>query len=107
MADKKTTEQDQSQRDPKDTVAVALTYNRHNDPAPRIAASGKGPIAEQILKIAEANGIEIRQDAELADILSKLEIDSLIPLEAYAAVAEILSYVYRANQGAAGRRPIA
>ena len=30
-------------------------------------------------------------------LLGKLDIDTPIPLEAYAAVAEILSYVYRAN----------
>ncbi len=107
MAQQPDNPKDQAERASKDTVAVALAYDRGQDPAPRIAASGKGAIAEQILKVAQAHGVEIRQDAELADILSKLEIDSLIPLEAYAAVAEILSYVYRANQGAAGKRPFA
>ena len=39
----------------------------------------------------------MREDAELADILSLIDVDSEIPLEAFAAVAEILAYVYRAN----------
>jgi len=39
----------------------------------------------------------VRKDADLAEILDALEIESEIPLEAFAAVAEILTYVYRAN----------
>lgn len=82
--------------------AVALTYERGQDPAPRIVASGKGAVAEQIVQLAFAHGIKVRSDAELVEILGLLEVDSLIPLEAYAAVAEILSYVYRANNAAKG-----
>ena len=88
----------------KSKAAVAITYDKEEDSAPRIVASGKGEIAEQILAVAFEHGVKVREDAALVDILSKLEVDSLIPLEAYAAVAEILSYVYRANQGA--RKPL-
>lgn len=77
--------------------AVALEYDHAQDPAPRIVASGKGPIAEQIIAIAKEHGITIHEDAELAQILSVLEVDSLIPLEAYTAVAEILAYIYKKN----------
>lgn len=78
-------------------IAVAVGYDATQDSAPKIAASGRGAVAEQILNIAFAHGVKVREDAPLAEILSMLEVDSLIPLEAYAAVAEILSYVYRAN----------
>ena len=77
--------------------AVALEYERGKDDAPRITATGRGHVAEQILNIAFANGVKVREDAALTEILEALEVDSLIPLEAYAAVAEILSYVYRAT----------
>jgi flagellar biosynthesis protein len=77
--------------------AVALKYEAGKDEAPRITATGQGHIAEQILQIAFAHGVKVREDAPLVEILSMLEVDSLIPLEAYAAVAEILSYVYKAN----------
>lgn len=77
--------------------AVALEYDRDHDAAPRITASGRGAIAEQILAIAFAQGIKVRSDAELVEILEKIEVDSPIPLEAFAAVAEILAYVYQAN----------
>ena len=83
------------------TIAVALkdpTSNGH----PRIVASGYGNLAERILAIAFAAGIKVREDADLAEALAALEIGREIPLEAFAAVAEILSYVYRVNEAARG-----
>lgn len=88
---------------PDPQLAVALEYQRGVDPAPRVTASGRGHLAEQILQLAFANGVKVRQDAELVQILSLLEVDSVIPLEAFAAVAEILAYVYRANASYAQR----
>ena len=41
----------------------------------------------------------MREDADLAEVLTAIDVDSEIPIEAFAAVAEILSYVYRANAG--------
>lgn len=87
----------------RDKLAVALTYDRGKDEAPRLAAKGKGLIAEQIITLAREHGIEVREDADLANLLAKLDIDMPIPLEAYAAVAEILAYVYKAN-AKAGKR---
>jgi flagellar biosynthesis protein len=81
-------------------AAVALKYDMGKDPAPRIVAKGQGPIAEQIIKVAEEHGITIREDANLVEILGKLDIDTIIPLEAYTAVAEILNYVYKTNNKA-------
>ena len=81
-------------------VAVAI-QDRPGDPrgqgraAPRVVASGRGALAEQILRIAFDRGVKVRNDADLAEILATIEVESEIPLEALAAVAEILSYVYR------------
>ena len=83
--------------------AVAVEYDLEQDPAPRIVASGQGSVAEQILQIAFAQGVKVREDADLVEVLSVLEVDSVIPVEAYAAVGEILSYVYRANANAQGK----
>jgi flagellar biosynthesis protein len=77
--------------------AVALGYDMGLDPAPKILAKGEGSIAEQIIKLAEEHRIPIRKDADLVEILSVLELDSFIPLEAYTAVAEILRYIYQQN----------
>lgn len=80
------------------TKAVALSYDHTTADAPRIAATGRGAIAEQILAIAFANGVKVREDADLVEILSLIDVDSPIPLEAFAAVAEILRYVYQAER---------
>ncbi|MCI5049088.1 MAG: EscU/YscU/HrcU family type III secretion system export apparatus switch protein [Rickettsiales bacterium] len=77
--------------------AVALQYDQQEDDSPIVTASGKGAIAEQILAIAFAQGIKVREDADLVEILEKIEVDTPIPIEAFTAVAEILSYVYKAN----------
>ena len=79
------------------TKAVAVKYERGTGQAPHIIASGRGAVAEQILQLAFEHGVKVREDADLVEILSRLEIDTPIPLEAFAAVAEILAYVYRAN----------
>lgn len=83
--------------------AVALAYDLERDQAPKVAASGKGSMAEQILKIAQEHGIHIHKDENLVEILSALEVDSFIPLEAYMAVAEILNYLYK-SKGTGGAR---
>ncbi len=78
-------------------VAIALQYDPEKDNAPRVVAGGRGSIAEQILQIAFAQGLKVREDPDLAELLTAIDIDSEIPVEAFAAVAEILIYVYRAN----------
>ncbi|MCG5243284.1 EscU/YscU/HrcU family type III secretion system export apparatus switch protein [Azospirillum doebereinerae] len=78
-------------------VAVALKYELGTQSLPRIVATGKGTVAEQILELAFANGVKVREDADLVEVLSAIELDSDIPVEAIAAVAEILAHVYRAN----------
>lgn len=65
--------------------------------APRVVATGRGAVAEQILALAFATGVKVRQDADLVEIVASLDVDSEIPIEALAAIAEILTYVYRAN----------
>lgn len=82
---------------PKNATAVAISSGDKNDEAPRITAAGRGKIAEQILQLAFDNGIKVREDSALAEMLTKVELDSPIPSEAFLAVAEVLSYVYKAN----------
>lgn len=77
--------------------AVAIKYNRGIDEAPKLTAKGSGYIAEKIIELAKAHGVEVRRDEDLVEILHKLDLDMPIPVEAYVAVAEILSYIYRAN----------
>jgi flagellar biosynthesis protein len=78
-------------------VAVALRYDGGREPAPVVTAKGRGKVAERILTLARAHGIEVREDADLVQVLEKLEIGSTIPPLAFAAVAEILACLYRRN----------
>ena len=82
-------------------LAVAIDNHPGRSGAPRVVAKGRGALAEQILQIAFDRGIRVRSDTDLAEILATMEIDSEIPLQALAAVAEILSYVYRVQATAA------
>jgi flagellar biosynthesis protein len=83
-------------------IAVALDAKGRDGSvrpkSPRVVATGRGPVAEQILAIAFEKGVPVREDSDLAQILAAVELDSEIPIDALAAVAEILSYVYRANR---------
>lgn len=84
-----------SQRRP---VAVAIKDEASGpDSLPKIIASGRGKLAEQILELAFAKGVKVREDADLAELLVKLDLDTPIPSEAIVAVAEILAKVYEAN----------
>jgi flagellar biosynthesis protein len=90
------------------TIAVALDAKGRDGAArprsPRVVATGRGPVAEQILAIAFEKGVPVREDSDLAQILAAIELDAEIPIDALAAVAEILSYVYRANRTWAGEQ---
>ena len=68
-----------------------------SDSLPKVIASGYGKLAEQILEMAFAKGIKVRSDADLAELLAALDLDTPIPSEAIVAVAEILAKVYEAN----------
>lgn len=76
-------------------VAVKNEPDQHNKP--RITAAGREKIAEQILDLAFEHGVRVREDSALAEMLAALELDSPIPEDAFIAVAEILSQVYKAN----------
>jgi flagellar biosynthesis protein len=79
-------------------TAVALRYKEKQDSAPRIVARGQGVIAEKIREIAQQYGIPIHRDNDLVELLAQVDIDREIPPELYAAVAEILSWIYKANR---------
>lgn len=90
--------------------AVALKYRPGEDEAPKLAAKGLGRVAEKILAMAREHGIPIKEDPDLVEILARLEIDQEVPPEVYVVVAEVLAFVYRANQSwkerlIAGRQP--
>lgn len=74
--------------------AVALRYQPQEDPAPKVAAKGDGYVADRIIEIAREQGIPIREDRNLVQVLSLLDLNQEVPQSVYKAVAEILAWVY-------------
>jgi len=64
---------------------------------PKIIAKGSGALAEKILDIAFAEGVKVRQDKDLTEILDAFDVESPIPLEALHTVSLILERVYAEN----------
>ena len=88
------------------TPEAVADLARQQGGAPRITASGRGAVAEQILQIAFERGVKVRSDSDLAEILAAVEVESEIPLAALAAVAEILRYLYQTDgRQTDGRQP--
>ncbi len=79
-------------------AAVALKkFGVDESAIPKVVAAGYGKLAEEIVRLAFENGIKVREDKDLAQMLAAIELDSDIPSEALVAIAEILAYVYKAN----------
>ncbi|MCF6180116.1 MAG: EscU/YscU/HrcU family type III secretion system export apparatus switch protein [Geopsychrobacter sp.] len=77
--------------------AVALNYNHQSGSAPKVVASGRGAVAEKILAAARRAGVDIVEDADLLEVLGKVPVGQEIPAPLFQAVAEILAFVYQAN----------
>ena len=87
-------------------MAAAIKYDSAKNAAPAITAGGKGTIAEKIIELAREQGIPIKNDPDLIQVLSKLKVGSEIPVELYRAVAEVLAFVYSLNENQrAGKQP--
>ncbi len=71
---------------------VALKYDGND--APTVAQRATGSIAEEILKLAEEQGLYIHQDAELLARLEELQDGDPIPPALYVVIAEILAYAF-------------
>lgn len=76
-------------------IAVAIKYDDTEMAAPQILAKGQRLFAQTIREYAEEANIPIVRDVPLAWTLIELDIGDEIPEELYAAVAEILVYVYK------------
>ena len=78
-------------------TAAAIGYDVASDSAPRLLAKGQGDIAERIIALAKVHNIPIREDRDLVALLSQLNLNQEIPAELYRTVAEILTFIYKAN----------
>lgn len=80
-------------------LAIALRYDRRSMKAPRIVAKGSRLNALRIREIARQHQVPIMENKPLARMMFKYgRVGGEIPAQLYAAVAEILAWVYRFNR---------
>jgi flagellar biosynthesis protein len=77
--------------------AVALKYQTKIDAAPKVTAKGEGRIAERIIQLARENQVPVKEDPDLVQILSQVDLNKEIPPSVYKIVAELLAFVYNLN----------
>jgi len=83
-------------------LAVALQYIPEKMAAPIVVAKGAGLVAQRIRRLAEQHGVPVIEKKPLAQALYRtVEVNQPIPQELYAAVAEVLAYVYHLK----GKKP--
>lgn len=80
--------------------AVALAYAQ-GDAAPRVVAKGRGLLAEEIVRRAREAGVFVHESPDLVRLLMGVDLDERIPPQLYVAIAELLAWVYRIEQGLA------
>ena len=78
-------------------VAIALKYD-FGDGAPTVTAKGRGEVAERIIATATEHEIAIEENPVLAEALSKIELESEIPIPLYKAVAEVIGFVLQTGK---------
>jgi flagellar biosynthetic protein FlhB len=88
--------------------AVALAY-KSGMQAPKVLAKGLGEIALKIRQLGAESDIPIVEAAPLARALYRhVELDQEIPSTLYAAVAEVLAYIYQLSnwRQSGGEQPL-
>lgn len=77
-------------------LSVAIQYEPTEMAAPVVVAKGAGVLAQRIRRLALENNIPIVERKPLAQLLYKeVDVGKPVPTESYAAVAEVLAYVYQ------------
>ena len=87
--------------------AVAIAYDRDTDRAPRVVAKGADFNAMAIKERARACNVAIVENPALARALhASCEIDDVVPPQLYAAVAQLLAFVYTLSPAARAFREV-
>lgn len=91
-----------SAQSPRLRRAAALAYEPSGQDAqrgPRVVAKGERLLAEDIIARARAAGVPVHESKELVSLLMQVDLDAHIPPALYIAVAEVLAWAYRLEQG--------
>lgn len=87
--------------------AVALKYDEESMGAPRVIAKGADLLAMRIRDVAQTSNVPVLQAPVLARALyAHADLDREIPAALFAAVAQVLAYVYQMRSAMNGRDPM-
>ena len=80
-------------------IAIALKYDTDVAPAPYVLALGQRKIAQRIKELAFQHGIPVIENKPLARaLIATAQVGSVIPVEMYLAVAEVLAFVLKQRE---------
>ncbi|MBC7991430.1 MAG: EscU/YscU/HrcU family type III secretion system export apparatus switch protein [Luteimonas sp.] len=86
-------------------LALALDYDPETCPVPILAAKGEGPLAQAMREAAEAAGVPIIQNIDVARALyERGQINDLVPRDMFEAIAEIILWARKERDAMMERR---
>lgn len=95
-----------NQAEPPDRIsAVALSHSAR-DMTPTVMAKGYGVVAESIIRVARENGLYVHSSPDLVKLLMDVNLDARIPPQLYVAVAEVLAWLHKIENGQATKEYI-
>jgi len=77
--------------------AAAIRYDTDQDKVPKLVAKGQGVVADKIIEKAKEHDVHIKEDKDLVEALSTLDLYDEIPEELYKVVAMLLAELYSIN----------
>lgn len=80
-------------------IAVALAYDPQEHPAPVVTAKGMGPLALEMRRVAEDEGVPVIQNVAVARALNaRAALDDIVPPDMFAAVAEVIVFARKLRE---------
>ncbi len=76
-------------------LAVALRYDPLLEGAPRLIAKGDGDLGLLIRQMARQQDVPVHENPDLAQALSSVALNSVIPPALFDILAEVIAFVYR------------
>lgn len=85
-------------KDEKEDKAVALSYKKNADNAPKILTKGGGKFASLIINKATELGVTVIEDPDLVEVLYNLPEGIEIPEDLYKTIAELYVFLYKSSK---------
>ncbi len=80
-------------------IAIAIKYDPSIAPAPYVVALGQRKIALRIKELAFQHGVPVIENIPLARaLIASAKVGTVIPVEMYLAVAEVLAFVLKQRE---------